>query len=200
MTHGAMWSADQRLYWRRDANERWRAIRTPDHFIIRNPELARLPGRDVLLIERWNAWWPYSKSYARFARSLTIPELRAEHAIYTLDLESGAARFLFPGEDLVLSPDRRLAAYVSSETRGLGFGGFPTIHVWELETGRRAAVLSLWEIDPGSGRSFSYAWTRDSRALLIHGLTSGFGRSAAPPRGNFRALLTLEPRALHLLH
>jgi hypothetical protein len=108
-------------------------------------------------------------------------------------------RFLFPGDGLVLSPERRVAAYVSSEQRGLSGGGFHTIHVWELDTARRDAVLSLWEIDPGSGQSFRYAWTRDSRALVIDGSTSGIGRSARPPRRGIRAILTLDPRSLHLL-
>ena len=199
VTSGETWTKDQRLYWRRGGNARWSEVGIPDGFIISNPRVIRRDGKPALLIERWHAWWPYSKSYGRFVRSLTRPELRAEHGIYRLDIERGTARFLFPGDGLVLSPDRRAAAYVSSQQGGLTGGGFHTIYVWDLETDERKAVMSLWEVDPGSGISFRYAWTRDSRALLIAGSTSGVGRSAAPPRGPIKALFTRDSRSLYLL-
>ena len=199
LTSDETWTKDQRLDWRRDRNARWSEVNIPDGFIISNPRLIGRDGQPTLLIERWHPWWPYTKSYVRFARSLTNPELRPEYGIYQLDIERGIAQFLFPGDRLVLSPDRSVAAYVSSERFGLTGGGFHTIYVWDLETDQRRPVMSLWELDPGSGISFNYAWTRDSRALLIAGSTSGVGRSGAPPRGPIRALFTREPRSLYLL-
>ena len=63
------------------------------------------------------------------AQCVTRPELRAEYGIYAVDLEGGTLRYLFPGHDIVLSPNRELAAYTTSEN---GIDGFHAIRTWEV--------------------------------------------------------------------
>jgi hypothetical protein len=155
-------------------------------FTVSNPKLVRLDGRVVAVVERWNSWWPQEKNYRRFLWSTIRPELRAEYRIYSLDLERGTLAYLFPGHDVRVSPNRELAAYMGSEN---GFSGLHTIRVWKIG-GESKPVLSLTEIDPGSGISFSYDWTADSNALVIRGSTQGFSGSAR--KGKFGIAYSLE--------
>ena len=55
-------------------------------------------------------------------------------------------------------------------------GSYYSLHVWDFETDEVETVLSLRESDPGSGRSFEYRWSGDSRAFQLTGRTSGFER------------------------
>ena len=73
----------------------------------------------------------------------------------------------------ILSPDRRAVAYVTSENDHVGHH---TIAVWTVGAPAPVPVLSLWETDPGSGRSFGYRWSQSSAALGIEGATRGFAR------------------------
>jgi Tol biopolymer transport system component len=97
--------------------------------------------------------------------------LRSETGIYQLDIERHRLRFLFPGARIVPSPNRRQVAYLTSENR---FRGFHNILVYDVASERSLRVLSLWEADPGSGTSFSYRWSYDSKALLITGRAGGW--------------------------
>ena len=44
-----------------------------------------------------------------------------------------------------------------------------TIGVWDEQTDRFLRVLSIKEADPHSGIAHRYAWSKDSKALLIYG-------------------------------
>jgi hypothetical protein len=118
---GKYWSEGRHLYFRREATEAWREVRLPPGFVISNPKLVTQDGHVVAIVERWNSWWPYEANYGRFLLSAIRSELRPEHAIYMLDSERGTLRYLFPGHSLMLSPDRKFAAYMGSEN---GFSGF----------------------------------------------------------------------------
>jgi len=138
-THaGRYWSQDQHLYFRCAPSGDWREFPLPHHLIADNPRLVRLNGRVSALVERWNSWWPYSRNYRRFVLSVTRPELRAEYGIYAVDLEGGTLRYLFPGHDIALSPNRELAAYTTSEN---GIDGFHAIRTWEV--GRPSSECKL---------------------------------------------------------
>jgi hypothetical protein len=181
---GKNWTADQHLYFRRTATETWREVRLPARFIAENPKLVRMNGRLVALVGRWHSWYPERRNYKRFLRSIVDAELRPEYALYSIDPESGAIQFLFPGQSVALSPDRRFAAYMSSENNS---SGFDTIRVLNMDSNESKPVLSLREIDPGSGTSFQYQWMKNSRELLISGGTQGFSRSARG-YGDFRII------------
>jgi hypothetical protein len=187
--NGRYWSEDQHLYFRRASDDHWREISLPPPFIISNPELILQDGRVMALIERWDSWWPYRKNFSRYLLSIFQPELRAEYSLCLLDLERGRFRYLFPGHTVVLSPDRRFAAYTTSEN---GFSGFHTIRVLKVGQPKAEPVLSLWETDPGSGVSFTYKCTQDSQSLVIEGGTQGFTRFGSTHYRKIRFVYLLD--------
>ena len=187
-THaGASWTEGQRLYLRAGRSAPWREVLLAPGLMLSDACLVQPGGgRPAVLTSAWQPWWPYERHYGRLVRSLLDPPRRAEYALYLLDLETGALQYLAPGQDVTLSPDRRLAAYVTSEN---DHAGFHTIRVWVAPTGASIPVLSLWETDPGSGRSFGYRWSRSSATLRIDGATQGFSRWGGA-----------QHRALHLAY
>ena len=190
---GPSWTQGQRLYVRAGAAAPWRELTLPPGLMLSDACLVRPGGRPAVLVSAWQPWWPYERSYGRFVRSVLDRALRPEHAIYLLDLDGGGMRFLFPGEGLTLSPDRRSLAYVTSEN---DHAGFHTIAVWSAATGTSVPILSLWEADPGSGRSFGYRWSESSRALRIEGATQGFARWGRGRHQAIRLVYLVEPRRL----
>ena len=46
---------------------------------------------------------------------------------------------------------------------------YHTVNVWDVATQRLSPVVSIKEADPHSGIAHRYAWSQDSRALLIYG-------------------------------
>ncbi len=117
---GPSWTQGQRLYVRSGAAAPWRELTLPPGLMLSDACLVRPGGRPAVLVSAWQPWWPYERSYGRFVRSVLDRALRPEHAIYLLDLDGGGMRFLFPGEGLTLSPDRRTVAYVTSENDHAG--------------------------------------------------------------------------------
>jgi hypothetical protein len=49
---------------------------------------------------------------------------------------------------------------------------YHTIVVWNEEKRTLNAVISVQEVDPGSGSSHDYRWSADGKALLIYGAGS----------------------------
>ena len=190
---GPSWTQGQRLYVRTDAAAPWREFALPPGLTLSDATLIRRGGRPVVVASAWQPWWPYERSYGRFIGSLVDPPRRAEYAVYLLDVDGGAPRYLFPGEALELSPDRRAMAYVTSEN---DHAGYHTIAVWRVDADAPEPVLSLWEMDPGSGRSFGYGWSLDSRALRIDGATQGFARFGAGRYRTLRLVYLVESRRL----
>ena len=82
-------------------------------------------------------------------------------------------QYIGPGHEVVVAPDRRTAAFLRSEG---SLNGFHSLHVWDVGGHTVEPVLSLWEADPGSGISFTYQWSHDSKALYISGTTQGFSK------------------------
>lgn len=170
---GASWTLGQRLYVRSGAAAPWRAVPVPRSLVLGDAGLVRPGGRPAVLVSAWQPWWPYERSYRRFFRSMFDQAHRPENALRLVDPASGEMRYLFPGEAPILSPDRRAVAYVTSENDHVGYH---TIAVWTVGAPAPVPVLSLWETDPGSGRSFGYRWSESSAALRIEGATGGFAR------------------------
>jgi hypothetical protein len=94
-----------------------------------------------------------------------------------------------PGSYPRSSPDGTLVA-VTTEARGHA----QTINIWNPNTDQLRPLLSIEEFDPGSGRAFRYAWSRDGKALLIYGhgrLVDG-DRSKKVPDERMRLCLVYE--------
>ena len=151
--------------------------------IVDRPTLLRQGSSVVLVFGRWNSWAiPAIDKISRYLRSYLDSSLLPEYSLYVHDISQGTTRYHGPGGTLKASPDRRKAAFLRSGSHGTSLH---SIHVWDLETGRIETVLSLTEADPGSGASFDYRWSGDSRALHISGGAGGFvARSAAPRQLN----------------
>jgi hypothetical protein len=69
-----------------------------------------------------------------------------------------------PGSYYVPSPNGRYLA-LSREAAW----SYHTIHVWDEREHLLRSVVSVQEMDPGSGSAHDYRWSPDSRALLISG-------------------------------
>jgi hypothetical protein len=192
-THtGPEWGDGQHLFVRNASRPVWTEI--PSASLITGAEATVIcPTRSPsILLVRWNSWWPYAESYPRFLRSILDRALRSEFGIYRLDVERQSLRFLFPGYGIVHSPDRRYVAYLTSVN---GYSGFHNILVYKVDADRSVRVLSLWEADPGSGRSFSYSWSGDSKALLITGQVRGWA-SLADNLSDLHLVFLPEPEQL----
>jgi hypothetical protein len=60
---------------------------------------------------------------------------------------------------------------------------YRTIHVWDARKRQLKSVVSIRDLDPGSGRDYRYVWSRNSKALLIYG---GGELATDQPYGRFR--------------
>ena len=149
-----------------------------------------VPGGDAprLLVTRRQWWWPYGSNYGRFWLALARRELRPNAALVVVDPGSGHRRFLCAGSGPVASPDRTRVAFMRSER-----GGYHSIHVWRAADDGLSTVASVWEADPGSGPSFGYRWSADSRVLFVRGSSLGFdGSRPARRRIDVRLLYDTE--------
>jgi hypothetical protein len=179
LTHrGSRWIDDRGLYVR-DATTGWRELPLEDRMLLQEAKLIVAARDTVILAVRWNSWYP--PRYGRFISSIARPELRAEYGIYRMSLDGSGPRYLFPGHSLVVSPDRRRVAYLTSRN---GFTGMHNVWVYDATTNRRTRVVSLVEADPGSGISFDCHWAADGQALVIRGSAQRVGVDGA--RGSSR--------------
>ena len=117
---------------------------------------------------------------AFFLRSTAPEKLPIEPgspaATYVVELEERRARSWSSGSPRHTSPDGK--ARLDIESHGaLILGGPSGRHtIWLEREGERRELFSLWEADPGSGLSFELSWSSDSKAVLLIGSTSGWGR------------------------
>lgn len=175
-THGGRrWIDSQRLFVAQGeppavSNE----IEIPAGWTIERPSILRKSGSPILAIGRWNTWsLPALAKLGRYFRSYRDPELRPEHSIYLYDLDAAEWSYFGPGHSLTVAPDHRKAALLRS---GALSAGYYSVHVWDVVSGELTTVLSLRDVDEGSGRSFELRWSADSQALRIAGATGGFER------------------------
>ena len=194
-THaGQYWGDDQHLYIRSLSSSDWRELAIPKKMKMQDATIVRPKGETSILLARWHPWWPHSGQYGRFLLSIFDKELRAEYGVYLLGVDRNGPEYLFPGHSLVASPDRRHVAYLASAN---GFAGFHSLLISNVETGRSKRLFSLLEADPGSGISFQYRWSRDSRALLIAGATQGFTRFGPKRYRSLRIVYLVDSEQLY---
>jgi hypothetical protein len=157
-----------------------RELDLPSGAILERPALLRRGSDSFVVIGRWSPWAvsPLDK-LSRYLHSYADPSLRPEHLLYVYRLPAGPLEYWGPGHTLKPSPDRRFAILLRSGALG---AGYYSIHVWDFDRDQLATIVSLREAEPGSGRSFDYEWSRDSRAVHITGNTGGFERRRGEPR------------------
>jgi hypothetical protein len=131
--------------------------------------------------------WSYSSLVRRSARAIAdLPpygdELRSldvySDSSSCEDTNAGVESYSGPGWYPRRSPDGDRVAVTTSWGAGLSnaFLGFlmdrpfyHTVGVWDARAGYVTPIVSIKEADPHSGIAHRYAWSRDSRALLIVG-------------------------------
>ena len=90
-----------------------------------------------------------------------------------------------PGHYVRWAPD---GAFAAVTTRSRGY--FRTVTIWNAQQEQRNPLISIEDIDPGSGRAYRYAWSADGRALLIY----GFGKLAGSKGDGDRVCLVFVPK------
>ncbi len=171
---GERWIDEQHIYLWTGGPDQPRELDLPQSMTFENPRFIHKGPQTTLALERWNSWYisPTAK-LRRYARSWFDETLRPERSLYLYDLETRALAYFSPGHTLAVSPDATRGAFLRS---GATRSGFHSLHIWDFASGEIETVLSLHEADPGSGRSFDYRWSADSRALHLSGASAGFER------------------------
>lgn len=180
-THtGENWTKGQHFYVAEDGAPQLEELDIAGEMIVERPTLVKMGARTVLVLGRWHSWnlSPTGK-LGRYLRSYGDETLRPEFSLYLYDLSQSQKNYWGPGHTLLPSPDRRRALLLRSGALG---AGYYSIHLWHLEQDRLETILSLREADPGSGRSFWYRWSSDSKAVHIGGSTGGLERRKRAPR------------------
>jgi hypothetical protein len=116
---------------------------------ITNPQLALQGGAFVVLLET-----PTGSSICLY------------------DIDTGRITNISPGGSVQVSPNGKSAVFLRRNEEG-----FCSIHILRLADLQIKTIMSLWESDPGSGVSFSYRWSLDSKVLLIEGAHGSFSRN-----------------------
>ena len=179
-TDGSNWTEGQNLYVSEGSEAPLREVEIPGDMIIERPTLLRKGNEVILVLGRWNSWAVSpTQKLSRYSKSWFDPTLRPENSLYVYDWVTGMPEMLCPGGGLKPSPDRAKAAIVRSGALGTTLH---SLHIWEPVSGEIETIVSLSEADPGSGRSFDYGWSADSKAVFIWGSAGGFRPRAREPR------------------
>lgn len=167
---GARWGEGQHLYWKM-GNQNWQEIPISGDLTVTTNGFIMIDTESKLLVTDWNAWYPYR--FSRLLQSIFRKDLRYEYGLYTADLQTGVFTYLFPGDNATVSPDKTKVAFLRS--LGIVSGSTHEIIVWDILKNTQTTVAILTEIDPGSGRSFDYRWSHDSKVLEIAGESYDIG-------------------------
>jgi len=114
--------------------------------------------------------------------------------LLTNNLRSNAVLRMTAGDRCKVAPDHLKVGFWRANSEG-----FHSFHVWDLSTGCIENVISMWETDPGSGTSWQWEWSADSKALHIQGTCSGFSRSRAGGRKEFDLLYLVDTKQVFSL-
>ncbi len=191
---GDRWTEQQHVYLWTPATNAVEELDIARDTVVVGPVLLRRGEKGLVVYQRWRSWAvPAAAKIRRYLRSHLDATLRPEFTLHTYEPDTGEETYVGPGHTLIAAPNRRRAAFLRSGALGVGFY---SVHVWTLENGRIETVVSLAEVDPGSGRSFDYLWSADSEALLITGSAGGFARRKPDPR-QLRMIYLVETGLLY---
>lgn len=194
---GERWIDQQRFALWSDATQQLDQLDLPSSMIFEQPKFIHREGKTLIVLEHWQSWFmPVKAKLRRYLNSWFDETLRPERALYLYDVKTRGLTYFGPGHTLVVSPDRTHGAFLRS---GATASGFYSLHLWDFDTGKIDTVLSLHESDPGSGRSFEYHWSDDSRALYLSGSSAGFARRD-PERLELNHVYMLGQPGLYKLH
>jgi hypothetical protein len=171
---GERWIDQQRFTLWSEATQQLDELDLPSSMLFEQPKFIHREGKTVLVLERWQSWFmPVKAKLRRYLNSWFGETLRPERALYLYNVETRDLTYFGPGHTLVVAPNLAGGAFLRS---GATASGFYSLHIWDFETDQIETILSLHESDPGSGRSFAYRWSQDSRALHLSGSSAGFER------------------------
>jgi hypothetical protein len=91
--------------------------------------------------------------------------------LWTNSIRTGAFSVMAAGGGCTVSPDHTKVAFWRTDG-----SGFHSLHLWDANTGTIQDIISMWEVDPGSGTSWHLKWSADSNALGLKGACGGFSR------------------------
>ena len=175
------------LYSRQAELDPWRELPLPPGVRVGEARWLRVGDSFGILAVQRRPWWPLGRNYGRFWRALLDAELRPENGLFLIDPDGAGSRFLFPGQMPFPSPDRQAVAFLRSERHG-----FHSLHLWREGDAEPLTVVSLWEADPGSGPSFYWTWSSDSKVLFVRGTARGSKGSPASSPSPVRLLYDVE--------
>ncbi len=128
-------------------------------FIEQPDNSIQLQGRDVILLSKWNSWYPLN--VFRLVGALFVPELRYEHGIHAYYPEDNTSTYLFPGLSPLVSPDHTKVLFTKKRS-----GDYEYI-LWNTDIDTFQTLITLTERDPGSGASFAAGWTGESTIRIL---------------------------------
>lgn len=191
---GRSWGIGQHLFVGSTIHRGWKEVSLPENMIFQDATLLPDDNGYIIFLSRWNNWRPYRDKYERFLKSHNDKTLRAERSVYIFNPTTKKLDYLFPGYHLVPSPDRLYIGYMISQSL---YGGKHMIMIYDRQTKQSKSVLSLYESDLGSGSSFDYVWSKDSKVLFLKGGTSGFDKQQPFKKGNFQLIYSIENGVLY---
>ena len=164
--------ARQKLYFPEAAGKPMNQISIPPGKSFLNLTLLKKDLETLVTLVCWNPWSisPLEK-LTRYFRSWQQPTLRPEYYIYAYHLKTKTLEPISPGYNVKASPDRSMAVFTRSGSIGTTL---VSLHIWTPTSGEIQTVASLSETNPGSGHSFHYKWSSDSKALFLWGVAGGF--------------------------
>ena len=169
---GKNWTEKQKLYVSESSAAPFQQVEIPSGMILQRPAFLWKGAEAMLAVGRWNSWAVSpTEKLSRYGKSWFNPALRPENSIYIYGWEAGVFEILGPGGGLQPSPDRSQALIVRSGALGTTLH---SLHVWNPGAGHVETIASFSEVDRGSGRSFDYGWSSDSKAVFIGGAAGGF--------------------------
>ena len=170
---GNYWRENQHVYiYRRQTNSLEELNSFAENgMVIEEIKIFFLNGKVNLLVVRWDPWVKYVTKNGRSERIVLRKETweRPEYGLYTCGIDGKELKYICPGHSAEVSPDRLKVAFLRSA------GASYSLHIWYPNEDRITSVLSLCgEADVGSGRSFDFRWSADSKALSVRGCGCGY--------------------------
>ncbi len=87
-----------------------------------------------------------------------------------------------------IAQDGQMAVFLNSGKGDYRFMGFHNLVLTMVANSQNETILSLWEADIGSGASFCYGWSKDSKAIYLLGESKGFSWDISWDKESYRNL------------
>jgi hypothetical protein len=136
------------------------------------------PGEEPLILT--TIWPPNSRWYTM--------------ELWTNRVGTTASSRLTVGGSFKVSPDHSKVAFWRTDGEG-----FYSLHLWDVGTRAIEDVISLWELDRGSGTSWDWTWSADSKVLNVQGVCGGFHQKREGGRNQFNFLYVVKEKKMYYI-